>query len=161
MRAPLLKIITLILLLALPANADRAFDFRNFTKLRAADREFEIIGVNGYVRDRAVGSGRILALGDHRLHFKFSITAVVYGEVKLRYAGRTKHKILLDLEYSGASPRGPEAAKERVEADAFLAENGVLTFQFMNAQRMIHLSVDSRGRSKFISSWGASRLAAQ
>lgn len=153
------KILAAALLCVSPLSAGKAFDFRDFTKLRAADREFEIIGTSGYVRDRAVGSGEILTLNERAMHFKFAITAVVYGEVKLRYAGRTKYKILLDLEYDGVSPRGPETARERVEADAFLAENGILTFHFLREQRMIHLSVDSNGRSKFVSSWGASRFA--
>ena len=137
------------------------FHFSKFTNLRQGDR-FHIVGLTGYAAGSKIGEGRIARLNARELLLEFSIRTTlsgpVSGRVDLTHIGRRARKAVLRLRYSGATPSGPEKTDEQVLAGPFLLTNGILTFRFLDQRHLFQLSIDSQGRNKLITTWGASRL---
>lgn len=144
----------------LPART--SFHFKNFSRLATGDR-FQIIALTGYAAGSKIGTGKIQQLTARELRLNFSIQTIasgrIDGRIYLKHLGaQGRHKERFRLQYSGSTTAGPESATEEVLADGFLIQNGILAFHFFDRLRFFQLSVDTKGRNKFITNWGAARL---
>ncbi|MCR9140802.1 MAG: hypothetical protein NXI24_00920 [bacterium] len=145
-------------------SAKQPFRFQSFCKFSSGDR-FDIIALTGYAAGESIGTGRIQTMKAQELRLAFVVRTVatgeIRGELRLEYLGpRDRYKEKFRLRYSADTPTGRESATEIVAADAFLIQNGVLALHPSDGRRFFQLSIDSRGQSKFVTHWGASRLAA-
>jgi len=108
-----------------------------------------------------IGKGRLLSTSRSRIHIAFEIHSrgqAVQADVTLFYVRSTRHEHICELSYSGLVGSQTESAREQVAADKFLAENGVLTFSFMNGQRFLQLGTNERGERVVTTDWGAGVL---
>lgn len=143
-------------------NADPAFSFHKYFNMNAGEH-FRIIGSSGFSTDRVIGRGQVLQLDDRNLHLRFNSTVPsvnIHADVYLRYIKREQGKIHLDLVYKGNARGTPEESREIVLADAFLADNGYLSFYYLNRAHFIQASITSAGVNKFVTDWGGSRIEA-
>ena len=142
--------------------ADTAFSFRKYFDLNSG-AHFHIIGSSGFSTDRIIGQGQVLQLDDRNLHLRFNSTVPsvnIHADVRLRFIKREQGKIHLDLVYKGNVRGTPEESREIVLADAFLADNGYLSFYYLNRAHFIQASITSAGVNKFVTDWGGSRIEA-
>jgi hypothetical protein len=145
----------MILALFLQLAAAPAFDFAHYASLPSG-QAFEIQSAG-----RTIGRGRIIQKSARRFSMEFAIEAggqSGQGRMELAFKSIQARSILLDAVYSGKWNNQPEKARETVQADRFLAENGVLAFRFLSKARFFQLAMSKSGETTVSTDWGTGRL---
>ncbi|MCB1324751.1 MAG: hypothetical protein H7A21_11185 [Spirochaetales bacterium] len=136
------------------------FDFGQYLAMSSGQR-FRIVASTGVLAGSDLGSGRVVALEPDRLHMRFAIDVAgrsLRADLQVRFVSVQSRKLQLRLQYTGEQDGRPEQSSEVVQADAFLARNGILKFFYANGTRFLQLSVNSAGETRLVSDWGGARI---
>ena len=160
----LLPVLISLLLLFPSALTPRGktFDFRNYLGLRAGQKFQVIIRNRNNVREN-VGQGRIQTLDARNLALSLDISIYgrsIKGTINLKFQKQDRRHTSLRLKYSGNRNGGAENGTELVQADTFMANNGILTFKYRANRRFFQLSKNSRNENILATDWGTAKLAA-
>lgn len=138
----------------------KSFSFSNFIHLKNK-QHFNIKSATGKSKGKKLGQGLVSKINNRNLHLNFKAKISFYsisGDVKLKFLGKKKGKYLIYLDYKGKDNGISRSNKETVLVDSFMADRGILILKFMNGKRFIQLSVNKKGKNRFITEWGSAEL---
>lgn len=140
-------------------KAETAFSFLDYTGM-SSGQSFRIqVRPDNETRLTSVGSGTVKAANNGLLHLEFRVDynrQRVQGDLKMEFVRSEGSYHILDIEYSYLEDGERRHGNERVQADRYLASNGLLAFSFSD-DRFIQLSREAEG-DRLITEGGAITL---
>lgn len=120
---------------------------------------FSIRAVGGARPGQSIGSGEIFEINARTLRLRFEIPGAASGAVHLRYLNLQNGRHRIALEFRGGAVGSATHLRETVYADDFLTRGKILALRFNRERYFLQISVNARGETRLVTTWGAGRLA--